>query len=129
MLVFLALATAAAFLNWGWGQQFTSLEFRVTMTGLVFVMALSFLGVWQLPIPGFATSEHAGKLQNQHGYGGAFFKGMFTTVLATPCSGPFLGAVFGYTLTQPAIVTYLIFAAVGLGMGLPYLLVGVFPRG
>jgi thiol:disulfide interchange protein len=90
-------------------------------------MALSFLGVWQLPVPGFATSEHAGKLQNQHGYGGAFFKGMFTTVLATPCSGPFLGAVFGYTLTQPAIVTYLIFAAVGLGMGLPYLLVGIFP--
>lgn len=127
MLVFLALATAAAFLNWGWGQQFTSLEFRVTMTGLVFVMALSFLGVWQLPVPGFATSEHAGKLQNQHGYGGAFFKGMFTTVLATPCSGPFLGAVFGYTLTQPAIVTYLIFAAVGLGMGLPYLMVGIFP--
>lgn len=127
MLVFLALATAAAFLNWGWGQQFTSLEFRVTMTALVFVMALSFLGVWQLPVPGFATSENAGKLQNQHGYTGAFFKGMFTTVLATPCSGPFLGAVFGYTLTQPPIVTYLIFGAVGLGMGLPYLMVGLFP--
>jgi thiol:disulfide interchange protein len=53
--------------------------------------------------------------------------GMFTTLLATPCSGPFLGPVFGYTLTQPPLVTYVVFAAVGTGMALPYLLIGAFP--
>ena len=59
---------------------------------------------------------------------GAFAKGMFTTVLATPCSGPFLGSVFGFTLQQPPYVTYLIFASIGLGMASPYLLIGAFPR-
>ncbi len=57
------------------------------------------------------------------------WKGALTTqVLATPCSGPFLGAVFGYTLRQPPLVTYLIFGSLGLGMASPYLLVGAFPQ-
>ena len=59
---------------------------------------------------------------------GAFAKGVLTTVLATPCSGPLLGPVFGYTLNQPPAVTYLIFACIGLGMASPYLLIGAFPQ-
>ena len=57
----------------------------------------------------------------------AFFKGVVTTLLATPCSGPFLGAVFGFTLTQPPVITYLLFTCIGLGMAAPYLLIGAFP--
>ena len=49
------------------------------------------------------------------------------TLLATPCSGPFLGAVFGYTLGQPPQMVYLIFGSIGLGMASPYLLIGAFP--
>ena len=60
------------------------------MTALVFVMALSFLGVWEIPIPGFVGRGQAGELQTKEGPSGAFFKGVFTTILATPCSGPFL---------------------------------------
>ena len=97
------------------------------MTALVFAMALSFLSVWELPIPGFATTGKAAQLAAQEGPGGAFFMGAFTTILATPCSGPFLGPVFGYTISQPASVIYMIFAAVGVGMALPYLLIGIFP--
>ena len=52
---------------------------------------------------------------------------MFTTLLATPCSGPFLGPVFAYTLAQPPLITYLIFGSVGLGMASPYLVIGAFP--
>ena len=51
--VFLGLATLAAFFNPGWGEQFTLTWFKVTMTILVFAMAFSFLGVWEMPIPGF----------------------------------------------------------------------------
>jgi suppressor for copper-sensitivity B len=52
---------------------------------------------------------------------------VLSTVLATPCSGPFLGPVFGYTLTQPTVVTYAVFGSIALGMSLPYILVGLFP--
>ncbi len=125
--VFLVLATLSAFLNMGWGEQFTYTWFKVTMIAVVFAMALSFLGTWEIPIPGFAGTGQANKLQEKEGYAGAFFKGIFTTILATPCSGPFLGPVFGYTLSQPAYVTYVIFGCVGLGMASPYLVVGLAP--
>jgi len=133
--VFLALATLAAFgslipligQNLSWGQQFTFTSFKVAMIVLVFAFALSFLGVWEVPIPGFAQSKASSKLQQQEGAAGAFFKGIFTTLLATPCSGPFLGPVFGYTLAQPPLATYLIFASVGVGMASPYVIIGAFP--
>jgi thiol:disulfide interchange protein len=125
--VFLVLAGVVAFLNFGWGQQFTLTWFKVAMVGLVFAMALSFLGVWEIPIPGFASTNHTESLQRQEGLGGAFFKGIFTTLLATPCSGPFLGTVFGFTLGQAWYVTFLIFFSVGLGMALPYLIIGIEP--
>ena len=126
--VYLVLATLAVFLNFGWGEQFTKPWFTVGMAGLVFVMALSFLGVWEIPIPGFVGSGSAGDLAAKEGVAGAFAKGVFTTVLATPCSGPFLGPVFGLVLRQPPAAIYAIFVSVGLGMASPYLLIGAFPR-
>lgn len=128
LLVFLILAALVSFANMGWGEQFTQLWFRVTVTAIVFVMSLSFLGVWELPIPGFATSEKASELQSQEGIQGAFYKGIFTTVIATPCSGPFLGTVLGLTLDQPIPAIFLIFTMAGLGMASPYLFVGLFPQ-
>lgn len=126
--VFMVLAALAATVGLAWGEQFTLDWFKVAMTGLVFAMALSFLGVWEIPIPGFAGGRRAGRLQAREGVSGAFFKGVFTTILATPCSGPFLGPVFGYLLGQPPFVAYLVFGAVGLGMASPYLVIGVFPE-
>jgi suppressor for copper-sensitivity B len=128
MSVFLGLATLAAFLNLGWGEQFTSIGFTIVMAAVVFAMALSFLGVWEIPIPGFIGGGKAGNLAAKEGVAGAFTKGIVTTILATPCSGPFLGPVFGFTLGQPPWVIYAIFACVGLGMASPYLLIGAFPR-
>ncbi len=131
--VFFVLATAAvaaniglARTNLGWGQQFGSIPFKIGMLGIVFAFALSFLGVWELPIPGF-IGEKAGHVQSQEGPLGAFLKGVLSTVLATPCSGPYLGTVFAYTLTQPTAVTYVIFGSIALGMSSPYILVGLFP--
>ncbi|MEX2188388.1 MAG: cytochrome c biogenesis protein CcdA [Pirellulales bacterium] len=128
MLVFMALATLSVLLNLGWGEQFTSTTFKVVMSALVFAMALSFLGVWEIPIPGFVGSGRAADVAQQEGYTGAFAKGALTTVLATPCSAPFLGAVFGATLGQPGYVTYALFTAIGLGMASPYLLIGAKPE-
>jgi thiol:disulfide interchange protein len=131
--VFFVLATASVAANLGlagsnlaWGEQFTSTRFNIVMAAIVFAFALSFLGVWELPIPGF-IGERAGRVHAQEGPAGSFLKGVLSTVLATPCSGPFLGPVFGFTLTQPTSVTYAVFAAIATGMSLPYLLVGLFP--
>ncbi len=133
--VFALLATLASLTqlgladeSYGWGELFTLTWFKIAMTCLVFAMALSFLGVWELPIPGFAASTAATELSQREGYAGAFSKGVFSTILATPCSGPALGVVFGYTLTQPPQVTYLVFMTVGLGMALPYIAIGIQPR-
>jgi thiol:disulfide interchange protein len=133
-LVFMVLATLAAAVQLGisensinWGQLNTLTWFKVAMTALVFAMALSFLGVWEIPIPGFAASNRAMELSAQEGPFGAFCLGIFTTVLATPCSGPFLGSLLGYTISQPPLVTYMVFASIGLGMALPYILIGFFP--
>ena len=112
---------------YGWGQQFSSMEFRVLITAFMFSLALSFLGVWEIPIPGFAMSKTSTELSNREGYLGAFFKGLITTILATPCSAPFLGGVFVVALSQPAWVVLLIFFGVGLGMSMPYLAVAVQP--
>lgn len=132
--VFMLLATLASLTQWGlagndfeWGELNTQTWFKVFMAALVFVMALSFLGVWEIPLPGFAGGSKAAEMASREGYGGAFSKGVLTTILATPCSGPFLGPVFGYTIGQSLGTTYLIFLFVGLGMSLPYLLIGAFP--
>ena len=131
--VFFVLATASVAANIGlagtnlaWGEQFTSSSFNIAMAAIVFAFALSFLGVWELPIPGF-IGANAGRVQSQEGPLASFLKGVLSTVLATPCSGPFLGPVFGFTLTQSTGVTYAVFAAIATGMALPYLLVGLFP--
>ncbi len=130
MLVFLVLATLAVIprFSLGWGQQFASTPFNIALSGLVFVMALSFLGVWEIPIPGFVGSGTASDLAQREGAAGALAKGAITTVLATPCSGPLLGPVFGFTINQPPAMTYAIFTAIGLGMAAPYLVIGAFPR-
>lgn len=111
----------------GWGQQFTRIEFQVPMAVLIFAMALSFLGVWEIPIPGFAMSSKSGELMEQEGLGGAFFKGILTTLLATPCSGPFLGTLFGLTLTLSIPSIVILYLLVGIGLGLPYLAICVYP--
>ena len=127
LAVFMVLAAVAVNLHLKWGQQFQSSAFVIVMCGVVFVMALSFLGVWEIPIPGFVGSGQSAKLAAKEGAAGAFAKGVLTTILATPCSGPYLGAVFSYALTQSPLVTYIVFASIGLGMASPYLLIGAFP--
>jgi len=122
--VFMLLATLATFAGTSWGGQFQSIEFLVAMSALVFVMGLSLLGVFEIPIPGFVGSSAGG---HQEGLGGAFMTGIFATILATPCSGPFLGPTLGWSIQQPAHVIYMIWGMMGLGMASPYLLFGMFP--
>lgn len=125
--VFLALACLAAFLNYGWAEQFQSPKFAIALAAIVFVFALSMLGVWEIPIPGFVGSGKAADMANQEGPSGAFFKGVLTTVLATPCVGPFVVPVVAWAAQQSQAMTFLVFFVMGVGMASPYIVIGMFP--
>lgn len=134
LAVFMVLATLPVVSQlwfkrqFGWGEQFSFVGFNIALSAVVFVMALSFLGVWEIPIPGFIGTGTTQELAAREGFWGALAKGAVTTVLATPCSGPFLGTALAFALVQPPLVIYLMFACIGLGMSSPYLLFGAFPR-
>lgn len=128
MSVFWLLAAAVALLSFSWGEQFTYFEFRLAMTVLVFAFALSFFGVWEIPVPGFAAGEVSQDLQHREGAVGSFSKGVFTTLLATPCSGPLLGLVLSLMLGERPVVIFAVFTAMGLGMALPFLAIAINPR-
>jgi suppressor for copper-sensitivity B len=127
VIVFLALAGLAVGAGLGWGDQFSSVWFNVALASLVFAMALSLLGVWEIPIPGFVGGSTASQLVDKEGPTGAFTKGVFTTILATPCTGPFMASALGWAVQQPAETTFATFGAMGLGMASPYLVIGAFP--
>ncbi|MEC7598727.1 MAG: cytochrome c biogenesis protein CcdA [Planctomycetota bacterium] len=127
LFVFVVLATMAVFFGLAWGDQFNNHWFTMGMISVVFIFGLSFLGVWEVPIPGFAATSEASKLSEREGAIGAFFKGVLSTLLATPCAGPLLVPAVTWAVTQPASITYTMFVAMGLGMASPYLIIGMFP--
>lgn len=128
LAVFFLLGTLAVVWGFGWGQLFHYKGFNIGLAAVVFVMGLSFLGVWEIPIPGFVGGRGANDLMQKEGAIGAFAKGVLTTLLATPCSAPFLGTALAFMVAQPPAITYAVFMAIGLGMASPYLLIGAFPQ-
>ena len=126
--VFVLLGVLAATAHLTWGGQFGNTSFNVTMAAVVFAMALSLLGVWEVPIPGFFGSGSVQSAASKEGPLGAFLKGVVTTVLATPCTAPLMAAAIAWAVTQPIAINLTVFAVVGLGMSSPYLLVGVYPE-
>lgn len=125
--VFVVLAGLAVSISLGWGQLFSFTGFNVALAAVVFTMGLSLLGVWEIPIPGLLGSGKANDLSRREGALGAFCKGVLTTLLATPCSGPFLASALAWAVGQPPLRTYAVFLSVGIGMASPYLLISVFP--
>jgi thiol:disulfide interchange protein DsbD len=111
----------------GWGFQFQDYRFVLAIGCLVFAFALNLFGVFELTVSARATGGLA-KLAAGGGYGGAFFQGAFATILATPCTAPFLGTASAFAFTQPAWATFLIFFSIGVGMALPYLLLAIQPK-
>jgi len=126
--VFLLLGFLAAWIGLSWGGQFGSTAFTVTLAAIVFAMSLSLLGVWEIPIPGFFGSGAVQDVAAREGPLGAFLKGAITTVLATPCTGPFMASAIAWAVTQSMSTTLIVFGSLGLGMASPYLVIGVFPE-
>jgi thiol:disulfide interchange protein DsbD len=110
----------------GWGMQFGSPVFVVCHTTLVMLVALNLFGVFEVALGGRAL-DAAGGLASKHGSAGAFFNGVLATVLATPCTAPFLSIALGFAFAQKAQVILLMFLAVGVGLAAPYVVLSWNP--
>jgi len=108
----------------GWGYQLQSPPVVAALAFLFFVLALNLSGLFQV---GSSLQSLAGKLRLRNDYADSALAGLLATLVATPCTVPFMGAALGFALTQPAIVAMLVFSALALGMSSPYLLLCFWP--
>src|ERR1051325_9049173 len=106
--------------------QFTNPYFVVAMSAVVLVFALNLFGVFELSLPQFANRGMLGWTAKE-GDAGSFFQGVFATVLATPCTAPFLGTALGFAFTQSGWTILLMFFAIAAGMAFPYFLLAAQP--
>lgn len=128
---FWLLAVGLFALKWsgsaiGWGIQFQSVYFLSFMALVTWLFTLNLAGVFQVRLPGNMGSWVA--QQGDQSIAGHFVQGMFATLLATPCSAPFLGTAVGFALTASGFQMFAIFTLLGFGMALPWLLVAAWPR-
>ncbi len=118
----IALKSAGAGI--GWGFQLQDPLVVALLAYLLFIIGLNLTGVFEI-------SGHFGTLGDRltqgTGLTSAFFTGVLATLVATPCTAPFMAAAVGYALIQPAFVALSIFAALGLGLALPYLILSFVP--
>ena len=132
LVSFMALAAGAIGLKLaghsiGWGIQFQQPVFLSFMVALLILFTCNMLGLFEFRLPGF-LGERAAAAGGAQGHLGDFLTGAFATLLATPCSAPFLGTAVGFALGRGPAEIAAVFAALGLGMALPYLAVAAFPR-
>lgn len=120
--VLLALRGAGA--SVGWGFQFHSPLFVLLLAWLMFVLGLSLAGMLQM---GAGLAGIGQGLASRSGLVGSFFTGVLATVVATPCTAPFMGAAMAYALAQPAPALLAVFLALGFGLALPYLALAFWP--
>jgi thiol:disulfide interchange protein/DsbC/DsbD-like thiol-disulfide interchange protein len=110
----------------GWGFQLQSPGFVTALAILFLLMALNLFGVFEI---GTALQSSGANFKIKSVYSEAFLTGILAAIVATPCTAPFMGAALGYTLSQPAAVSVVVFTAIALGMATPVVLLAFFPAG
>jgi len=127
LLAILAIVTQQAGGQAGWGDALRHPQFRLALTALMTLIALNLFGLFEVHLRA-GVMEPVSDLASRGGYGGAFSNGILATVLATPCTAPFLAGALAFAITQPAAVTLLVFLAIGAGLAFPFVLVCAMPR-
>jgi thiol:disulfide interchange protein DsbD len=108
----------------GWGFQLQSPLFVTLLVYLLLAVGLNLSGVFEV---GGGLAGVGDGLTQGDGYRASFFTGVLTTLVATPCTAPFMAFAVGAALTQPPAIALCIFAALGFGLALPYLLLSFAP--
>ena len=128
-IVAVLLALRATGSHAGWGFQLQSPVFIALLASLIFLLALSLAGQFEIGLSltsaGSSLVDRPG--EGKQGYSGSFFTGVLATVVATPCTAPLMGAAIGFALTQSAAVIFAVFTALALGLAAPYLLLSWQP--
>lgn len=132
---FLLLGTVAvglqsAGLAAGWGIQFQQPAFLAFMIAVITLFACNMWGLFEIRLPGAVADAAAGSGQSGGQNGGLrsqFLTGAFATLLATPCTAPFLGTAVGFALSRGPLEIYSVFLALGIGLAAPWILVAAFP--
>jgi len=109
----------------GWGFQFQSPFFIIFMSVLFYWLALNLLGVFEI---GTSVARLEETLKRPFMLRNSFFNGVLATIVATPCTAPFMGTALGYAIVQPVWMVFVIFFFLGLGMAAPYLIISRFPH-
>ncbi|WP_374296830.1 protein-disulfide reductase DsbD family protein [Sphingomonas sp.] len=112
------LALRAGGATMGWAFQLQDPRVIGVLLLLVAGIAFNLAGLFELPTPAFA---------GRSGHAGAFATGALAAFVATPCTGPFMGAALGAALVLPTGAALLVFAGLGVGIALPFLLIGFVP--
>jgi thiol:disulfide interchange protein DsbD len=124
VLAGLMLVLRAGGTQLGWGFQLQSPAFVTLLAALFFVLGLNLSGVFEW---GAFAQSMTSNLSARGRYADAFLSGVLATVVATPCTAPFMGAAVGFTLSQGAMLSLAIFAMLAIGMALPVLALSFFP--
>jgi thiol:disulfide interchange protein/DsbC/DsbD-like thiol-disulfide interchange protein len=124
-LLLIALKGAGRDVTWG-GFQFTNAYFVLALSVIVLVFALNLFGVFEISLSQGMTRGLLSTTERKNDLG-SFFQGLFATVLATPCTAPFLGTALGFAFSQSSAVILAMFVAIAAGMSAPYLLLSAQP--
>ena len=133
LVSFLVLATGVAGFRLagesvGWGVQFQQPVFLVFMAIVVTLFSANLFGLFEIRLPGSVSDmavEASG--HGKKGVTGHFLTGVFATLLATPCTAPFLGTAVSFALSRGSVEIYAVFLCLGIGLALPYLAGAAFP--
>ena len=120
--VFLALRAAGEEIGWGFHLQAPG--FVAVLASIMFLFGLNLSGVFEI---GESLTGAGSELQTKSGYSGSFFSGVLATLVATPCTAPFMGTAVGVIATLSAVQSMAIFSALAFGVALPYLVLSFFP--
>jgi len=110
----------------GWGMQFQQPVFLAFMISMIALFISNMWGFFEIRLPTVITGLTV-STNLPAGMGGHFLTGVFATLLATPCTSPFLGTAVGFAFTRGPIEIYCVFLALGFGLALPWLAVAAFP--
>jgi thiol:disulfide interchange protein DsbD len=122
--IIIALKAAGSEVTWAF--QFQNPWFNFVIGAVVFVFALNLFGVFEIVLPGRA-SQGIAEAGSHGGLAGSFAQGILATLLATPCTAPFLGTALGFAFSQTPAVIAAMFASIAGGMAFPYLLLSAQP--
>lgn len=124
LVCFWALALFVITLGKGWGAQLQSPLFVLGLCYFFMAFGLNMAGVFEIGTSAVGVGQ---ELQNKSGLKGSFFSGLLATVVATPCSAPFLGPALAYAVSLPTAMALVVFTVIGLGLSAPYLILSLAP--